>query len=590
MAYTLTNQEVAEQFEAMAAALEILKKNLFRIRAYERAAASIRQTNQSLFQLWQEENLDSIPGLGDTFIGYLDELFRAGKVKHFQEILAKVPAAVPDLMKLEGVGPKTAQALAAEFDLPRGEAGYKKLKKVAQQGKIQNLPGFGEKSEQEILDALANVATDEKRLLLATALPIAEDVISFLKISPDVLEAASLGSLRRRAPTIGDIDIGVKTDNPDQVMEHLLKYTGIRQVLATGTKSTSFRHQTGLQVDVKTQSPDRWGSMLQHFTGSKQHNIHLRTLALQQGYSMSEYGLKTEQEESLAFEDEVNLYNQLGLIFIPPELREDKGEIAAAQKGKLPNLVDLKDIRGDLHLHCNLDIPTSHDRGASSVEELLDKALSLNYEYIAITDHNPPQRSLTSKERLEVTRQRRTQIQEAYLRWQDKQDRVVQLLIGYEVDITASGSLALEDEVLAEIDFAIASIHSSHKQLKDVMTERILTALDQPKVRILGHPTGRMLLSRSSVEADWPAIFEFCAKHKKFVEINASPDRLDLPAGLQRIAHKHNVKFAINTDTHHTTNMDLMRYGIWTARRGWTAKNDVLNTKNWTEVKQALTG
>lgn len=590
MAHTLTNQEVAELFETMAAALEILKKNLFRIRAYDRAAASIRQTNQSLFQLWQEENLDSIPGLGDTFIGYLDELFRTGKVKHFQEILAKVPPAVPDLMKLEGVGPKTAQALAAEFDLPRGPAGYKKLKKVAQQGKIQNLPGFGEKSEQEILDALANVTSDEKRLLLATALPIAEDVISYLTTSPDVLEAMSLGSLRRRAPTVGDIDIGVKTDKPDLVMEHLLKYSGIRQVLATGSKSTSFRHQTGLQVDVKTQSPDRWGSMLQHFTGSKQHNIHLRTLALQQGYSMSEYGLKTEQEESLSFEDEVNLYNQLGLVFIPPELREDRGEIASAQKGKLPNLVDLKDICGDLHMHCNLDIPTSHDRGANSVEELLDKALQKGYDYIAITDHNPPRRGLTAKERLEVTRVRRTQIQEAYLRWQDEQDRVVQLLIGYEVDITADGSLALEDDVLAELDFAIASIHTSHKQPKETMTERILTALNHPKVRILGHPTGRLLLSRAGIEADWSAIFEFCAKHNKFVEINASPDRLDLPAGLQRIAHEHKVKFVINTDTHYVNNMDLMRYGVWTARRGWTAKNEVLNTRNWADVKQALTG
>ena len=305
---------------------------------------------------------------------------------------------------------------------------------------------------------------------------------------------------------------------------------------------------------------------------------------------MSEYGLKTSEDETLTFSDEPELYHQLGLVFIPPELREDKGEITTAQQGKLPTLVELSDIKGDLHLHCNLELPTSHDRGTSSVEELLDKALEKGYEYLAITDHNPPQKDLSVQDRLDITHQRRQQIQEAYLRWQEKHKQVIQLFIGYEVDITANGQLALEDEVLAELDFAIASIHTAHKQEAQQMTERILSALSHPKVKILGHPTGRLLQRRNAIEADWEAIFKYCAQHNKYLEINASPDRLDLPASLQRLAHQHQTPFVINTDTHHLDNMEFMRYGVWTARRGWTTKQQVLNTKHWSEVKRILTG
>lgn len=589
MAEAPTNQEIADLFEAVAAALEILKKNTFRIRAYERAATSIRQTSQSLWQLWQEANLDSVPGLGETFIGYLDELFRTGKVNHFQDILKNIPPAVPDLMKLEGIGPKTAQALAAEFDLPRGERGYHKLRKVAQQGRIQSLPGFGEKSEQEILAALDRSAPPkEKRMLLATALPIAEEVMEYLRQSPAVQDVTSLGSLRRRLPTVGDIDLAVCTTQPEAVMAHLHAYPDLKKIIVTGPKMTSFRHRVGYQVDVKTQTPQQWGSMLQHFTGSKQHNIHLRTLALQQGWSMSEYGLKNETGKQLTFTDEKKLYRQLGLEYIPPELREDQGEIAAAQQQTLPQLITLADIRGDLHLHCNLDLPTSHDRGMNTVSEMLDQALALGYEYIALTDHNPPQKDLTDAERLNLTRQRRQLIQEAYLAWQEKHDQRLQLLVGYEVDITPDGSLALDDDTLQELDFAIASIHTSWQQSAEEVTARILKALAQPKVKILGHPTGRLLERRPGLEADWTTIFTYCAEHQKYLEINASPDRLDLPASLQRQAVACGAPLVINTDAHRTQEMTHMRYGVWQARRGWVEQKNVLNTQPWETVKTKL--
>lgn len=585
----LSNSEIAELFRQVAAALQIEKADIFRQRAYERAASSIEQTTQPLRQLWEKEQLDSIPGLGPTFLGYLQELFTEGKVAHFENILSKMPPAMFQLMKLHGVGSKTAHTLSSTFNLPPGPEAFVKLKELAEAGKIQELEGFAAKSEQEILEALAEYKEEEKRMLLSTAQEIADEVTSFLQQLPASEEVETLGSLRRKQETIGDVDIAVKTREPEKVMEHLKSFPGIASILSSGPKMTIFRHHRGAQVDVKTQEPEKWGSMLQHYTGSKQHNIHLRSLAQEKDWSLSENGLERNgQLETFTTEEE--LYKALGMQFIPPEIREDKGEIQAAQKNTLPTLVELSDIKGDLQMHTSLDFTTSHDLGESSVTELLTMAQELGYEYIGLTDHNPPQAGYTAAERLEIIQERKRAIQEEAQKFAQQNPGAPQALVSMEVDILPNGNLALEDESLEELDYAIASIHSSFRESPDDTTSRILRALSHEKVRILAHPTGRLIQKRAGIRADWGAIFSFCAENGIFVEVNASPRRLDLPDELIRLALQSGVKIVINTDSHSAENLREMRYGVWQARRGWATKADVLNTLSWKEIQKTLLG
>lgn len=584
-----SNSEIAELFRQVAAVLQIEKADIFRQRAYERAASSIEQTSQPLKQLWETNHLDEVPGLGPTFLGYLEELFSQGKVAHFDSILSKMPPAMFELMKLHGVGAKTAYLLSTTFTLPAGKKAFQKLRKVAEQGKIRALEGFGEKSEQEILQALDEYKEEEKRMLLSTAQEIADEVTAYLQKLPESLEIATLGSLRRKQETIGDVDIAVKTEHPEEIMAHLKKYQGIASVLTSGAKMTIFRHQRGAQVDVKTQSPDKWGSMLQHYTGSKQHNIHLRSIAQEKGWSLSENGLERNSKLE-TFTTEKDLYAAFGMQYVPPELREDKGEIQAAIKQALPQLVELQDIKGDLQMHTNLDFPTSHDLGQSSVSELLTVAMDLGYEYIGLTDHNPPVSSLTPKQRLEIIRKRKKAIQEEAQQFSAQHKNTPHVLVSMEVDILPSGELALEDESLDELDYAIASIHSSFRESPDDTTSRILRALSNEKVRILAHPTGRLLLKRAGIRADWGAIFSFCAENGIYVEVNASPQRLDLPDELIRLALQSRVKIVVNTDSHSAENLHEMRYGVWQARRGWARPNDVLNTSSWKELQHTLLG
>jgi DNA polymerase (family 10) len=583
----LSNFEIAQLFRQVAAALQIEKADIFRQRAYERAASSIEQTSQPLKLLWENKKLDEIPGLGPTFLGYLEELFSQGKVTHFETILAKMPPAMFELMKLHGVGSKTAYLLAKTFELPAGKKAFEKLRSVAEAGKIQELEGFGERSEQEILQALDEYKEEEKRMLLSTAQEIADDVSAYLQKHAAAIEIATLGSLRRKQETIGDVDIAVQTHEPEAIMEHLKKYPGIASLISSGPKMTIFRHHRGAQVDVKTQSPEKWGSMLQHYTGSKQHNIHLRSLAQEKGWSLSENGLERDGQVEI-FTTEKELYATFGMQFIPPELREDKGEIQAALKNALPKLVELDDIKGDLQMHTSLDFPTSHDQGASSVTELLTVAQELGYEYIGLTDHNPPQSSLTSQEKLKILKARRQAIQSEAEQFAHQHEKAPHAIVSMEVDILPSGELALDDDCLQELDYAIASIHSSFRESPDDTTSRILRALSHKKVRILAHPTGRLLLKRASIRADWGAIFSFCAENSIFVEVNASPRRLDLPDELIRLALQSGVKVAINTDSHSAESLREMRYGVWQAQRGWATADEVVNTLSWKELKKTL--
>lgn len=593
----MTNQEVAQLLETIAAALEIQEANQFRVRAYQTAAANIARLSQPLRILWQQEKLDEVDGLGEKITNYLDELFSTSQVKHFKKILDKLPAGMMELTDLEGVGPKTAYKLATEFTLGSGEKALQKIKKLAEQGALRNLEGLGEKSEQDIIQAIDSFfCNNQGRLLLAKAWNVAQLIMEYLQQSPAVQEVEVLGSLRRRRATIGDIDLAVKTNDNQAVNEFIHAYDGIAKIIATGPKMTRFQHQLGPQVDIKTQTPDKWGTMLQHFTGSKQHNVALRRLALQQGYSMSEYGLKAKNATNKnknskirTFLKESTLYQALGLQYIPPELRENNGEIEAAQQGKLPKLVTLEQIKGDLHVHTNLDFPTSHDRGQSNITELLDQAIELGYSYLGFADHNPPQSGLSAAQRLKIIDQRNAAIDQAVSKWRRQHGLAhsdFHVFHGLEVDIKPDGSLALEDQALKKLDYVIASIHSSHQQNKEKITARYLKVIAHPLVTIIGHPTGRVLNFRQEVAADWEKIFAAAAKRnsnpqmKKIAfEINASPKRLDLPPDLQRLALQLDLPLIINSDAHQAASLKNMTYGVWMARRGWCEKQNILNTK-----------
>lgn len=588
-AHHFSNQEIADMFAAVAAAYEIEGVEFFRRRAYETAAASIEHTTTALFDLWQQDELDSVSGLGEKFRGYLDELFSTGKITHFEKALKKVPGGFTALIPVEGIGAKRAYRLAQEFHLENEATARDDLLKLAQAGKIRELEGFGEESEQKIIEALQRyeaTADQPQRMLLPEAEVLVEEILAYLQQSTAVQAAEALGSFRRHASTIGDIDIAVKTENPQQVMEHVRKFPGIHKILSTGDTTTMFKHTSGRQVDIKTEPPASWGSLLQHYTGSKAHNIALRVRAKQKKLSISEHGIKDDSGEVHPKATEKAVYSALGLQYIPPELREGRNELELAAKQALPKLVALEDIRGDFHIHTNLEVATSHDVGSTPTDQLLERAIEKNYRYIGFSDHNPKLKDLDITDKKKILTKRRDALLQAEEACQKKYgDIAPRVYIGLEVDIRPDGSLALEDELLETLDYAIVSVHSQFRQDVAEATERILQAFAHPKVKIWGHPTGRKIQERSGLEYDWKRILPVCKKQDIWVEVNASPLRLDLPDDLIPTVLAAGVSLVINTDSHDVAHMDFMKYGVWTARRGGTEKLQVANTRSLSQLQ-----
>lgn len=575
----MSNREVAKLLIKVAAAFEVKDEVFFRVKAYKNAANSIEQLNTDISEVWKEGKLGDIPGVGENLASHLDELMRTGKVKHFVAEVKGLPEGMFALLDLDGVGPKTAYKLATELKLDKGSEAIEKLKAAIDRGQVREIPGFGETSEKEILKSIENIRIGEDRLLLPEAEKLSGEVAEYLMQSGLCEKVEVLGSLRRRVATVGDVDLAVITDKPDELMEHLLKFSGVKKVLSTGTKTTMFVHKSGRQVDVKTQSRERWGAMLQHYTGSKMHNIHLRKLALEKGLSLSEHGIKSKGKIT-GYKTEDDFYAALGLEYIPPELREDTGEIEAARSGKLPRLVTLESIKGDMHVHTNLEIETSHDMGSSSVTELLESAKSLGYEYLGLTDHNP-KLGLSERGRREVILRRNELIEQQ----SRSSESDVKIFKGLEVDIRPDGELAIGDELLELLDYVIVSVHASFKQSRFEATKRVLEALSHPKVKIFGHPTGRLLNERDGLDYDWESVFEFCKNNNIAIEINSSPSRLDLPDLLVRDAVKRGVKLVIDSDSHAAEHLSGLRYGIGVARRGWVEANDVVNTLSYEQMK-----
>lgn len=577
----MDNISIVKLFREVAAAYAIKNeyKYKFQILAYLKAADSIEHSSTELKTLYESGNLDKVAGIGKTITERLEELFKTGKVKHFDEAFSGISPAVFPLLDIPSFGPKKANRLVEHFNLKNPKTVIDDIKKLATDGKIQNLEGFGEKSQSDIIRAIneyRNGTTKSGRMLLPYAFTLAQEVIEYLKKHKDVIEAETLGSLRRMNSTIGDVDIAVTSKNTEAVIEYFVAFPGKERIIERGPTTASILIGGGKHVDLLILPPTQFGSMLQHFTGSKHHNVTLREYSLKKEMSLSERGIKLLNKKDnplVEFSNEEKFYNYLGLDWIPPEIRENHGEIELASKHQLPKLIELKDIKGDLHIHTSYSMNSSHDYGSASVEDMVNKAKELNYEYIGISDHNPSISNQSSDKIADILKKRKDIIDG--IKKSNKNIRVINML---EMDILTSGKLAIDEKGIENVEALIVSIHSSFSSSRDDMTKRVLSGLSHPKAKILSHPTGRLLNSRSGYELNWEEIFDFCVKFDKAIEINAWPERLDLPDALVKQAKDAGVKFVIDTDSHAISHMDNMFYGVSVARRGWCEKENVLNT------------
>lgn len=589
-----SNKEIAFLLRKIAASYLLTNENRFKIIAYQKAADIIENLSRNLFDLWQEGKLSEVPGIGAAIASHLDEYFKNGYSSHFESILKKIPASVFVLMRVPTIGPKKAFRLVKNLHLFDEKTVIDQLKEACLKGKVAKIENFGEKSEREILKAinLFNKKTDNKeRMPLPYAFSLAKEVIDYLKRNPLVKDAQALGSLRRFAPTIGDIDILITTQNSNvksqrhkDLIDYFTRFPKTIKIDNAGERKASIIVSPNIQIDLRITEKNNYGSMLQYFTGSKNHNIKLREYGLKKGYSLSEYGIKEVKTNRLfEFEKEEEFYQFLSLSYIPPELREGTNEIELAENNKLPRLISLSSIKGDLHVHSSFDLKPSHDLGKASYLEIINFAQSLGYSYVGLADHNPKfGGDLSEKEIVDILKKRKKVIEESLKK------AGIGYFIGLEVDILPDGRPALPKKAISYVDYLIVSVHSAFSQDKQSMTKRILRALDFPKVKLLGHPTGRLLGRREEIDVFWEAVFEKAKKKNIALEINAYPLRLDLPDILVRQAKKFGVKFMINTDAHSLKEMEGMFYGVSVARRGWLERGDVLNTLEYEKLKKWL--
>lgn len=591
--HNMNNLEIAKLLNSVAAALEVKGANSFRINAYKQAANSILQTTTELKDFWEEKKLTTLPGIGPNIANHLDELFRTGRVRHFIKIIKGLPEAMFVLIEIPDIGPKTSLKLCKRLGITRQRSAIKRLEKAVLDGEIRRIEGFGEDSERNILEGIKELKSRSKRMALPFAQELANKIIDYLKTCPYVDQACPLGSLRRKTSTVGDIDLAVATDSPQKVIKHFINFKDRKKVIEEGQKKATILLKNNQQIDLRVQDKASFGSLLQHFTGSKNHNIHLREIVQKKGLSLSEYGLrKGKNKQLINFKDEESLYSYLGLAWIPPELRENQGEIEAAQNRTLPDLINLQDIKGDLHVHTNFDIETSHDIGFDSGLALARKAAEKKYEYLGFADHNPSTSKHNFEQIISIIKRRNQYIEQIKRYCENNRETILKKMFifnGLEVDIRQDGSLAIPDEALSLLDYVIASVHSSFRMAREEITERILKALDHPKVKILGHPSGRELGRRPALNLDWEKIFAKCKENSIYLEINAWPKRLDLPDFLVREAIKHQVILVINSDSHATSDLDLMEFGVDVARRGWAEKKNLINALSLEKLNAILT-
>ncbi|HQK41751.1 MAG TPA: DNA polymerase/3'-5' exonuclease PolX [bacterium] len=565
----VSNREVIAALKEILAAMEVKNYNNFRIRAYQNAISILENLTVSIQDLWENKRLGEIPGIGPGIEEHLNEFFLEGKVAEFEEIKKGLPEGMFSLIGLRGIGAKRAYKLSMAFKLLDRENALEKLKEAAEQKKIRNLEGFGEKIEKSILEAIEEqkmTKNKKVRFLLPQAEEIVERIMNFMKGCDAVIDIEVCGSFRRKNATIGDLDIPVSTNKPSEVLDYFLKFPEIKEVLVVGDKKASVVLSNEIQVDLRVSTPQAYGSMLQYFTGSKQHNILLRNYALSMGMSLSEYGIKKDGKLK-EFSDEKSFYNELGLSYIPPEIRNGDFEIEAAKEGKLPDLIKLEDIKGDIHFH------TIASDGVNTLEEMIEEAKKLGYQYIGVADHAPSIQSRGLGTVLKIVSDTRKKINDINSSQTD-----IKVLFGYEVNILVDNSLGLPDDILKDLDFVIAGIHTAFGQDKETVTKRLISAIENPYVRVISHPSGRLLNERDPADPDWRKIFSAARDNGVILEINAQPQRLDLPDDLAKSAMEWGVDLIIDSDAHSTREFSFMRYGVDNARRGWVQKDNVINT------------
>ncbi len=571
----MDNKAIAGILYETADLLEIDGQDSFRVRSYRNAAQAIEALPQQVANLIGEpKKLLEVQGIGKGMLANLQHLFQEGTVEVHAELLKKYRPSMLELLKIQGLGPKTIALIWSAYQVSDLDG----VEKLAREGKIRTLPRMGEKHELKLLKAIEDYRRIGGRFLLDTAEQLADKLVEHLLAAPGIEKVTPAGSLRRGRETVGDLDIlvtgqGCIEDESRQILiEHLLRFPGLMDIIARGENKVSFRHRNGMQVDVRLLPPESFGAAMQYFTGSKAHNVALRQRALKIGYTLSEYSLADlETEKPVAGRSEEEIYAKLKLDFIPPELRENLGEIEAAAKHELPELLQISDIRGDVHMH------TVETDGRNTIEEMAEAAQARGYQYMAITDHSKNlafANGLTDERALQHIERIRA-VEKAM---HGKNGKGIRIFAGIEVDILGDGSLDLSDSVLEQMDIVIASVHSLFNQDRDTMTERLLKAVANPNTSLIGHPTGRQLLRRDAYPFDLDSVLKAAAKHKVAMELNSYPERLDLNDVHLRLAKQHGVKIVINTDSHHTSHMEKIRYGVTQARRAWLTKEDVLNT------------
>lgn len=565
---TPSNREIADVFHAIADSMEILNEDRFRIQAYRRAAEALQDLPEPLMRYRERGELNKIPGIGKAITDKIAELLDTGHLQFYEKLRARVPESVVEMLRVPNIGPRTAGRLYEEL----GIASVAELKDAAEHGRLDGVKGFGPKTVEGILRGIESIDRHPpQRRLLAEALRAAERLVAALRdAAPEVRQAVYAGSLRRARPTIGDLDILVATDDPAATVRAFVALPLVARVESSGDEKATVYLHAGLQADLIAISPVLFGSALQHFTGSKAHNIRFRELALARGLSFSEHGFKRSDGSVLPCATEAEVYAVVGLPWIPPELREDTGEFEAAAAGRIPSLVEQRDLVADLHMH------SSWSDGVGSIRQMADAARALGYQYIAMTDHSAYLGVTNGLDAARLAEQGReiAALNAEYAAAGDP----FRVLRGIEVDITPDGALALPDDVLAGLDLVVASPHVRLRQPGDRATERLLRAIRNPHVDIIGHPTGRLLSGREGAEIDIDAIGRAAAATGTLLEVNSGPDRLDLESGSIRRVLELGARVVIDSDAHHPDNLPWVRLGVLTARRGWAEPAHVANT------------
>ncbi len=568
---SLTNREIADIFARCADMLQIRGDNIHRVLSYRRASETIRDLARDLRAISAEGGLTDLPSIGKTIAAKIDEMLETGELDFYNRLKEEVPEGLVDIMHINGVGPKKAKLFWEQLDITSVEG----LQKAAEECKLADLSGMGKKSQQKILDGIEALSRQTGRTPIGDAKPAAQAILDMLMNLPEAIEGEIAGSIRRGRETIGDVDLLIASDNTEPIMDTFVNMENVARVLGHGPTKSSVELLSGLQVDVRVLEKARWGTALNYFTGSQAHNVRMRQIALDQGLSLNEHALSPvddgkniiEDAEKIYCDTEEKVYETLGLQYVPPELREDNGEIEAARDKSLPTLITRADIIADLHMH------TTYSDGKLSIQEMAEACKKRGHQYIVITDHS---RSLGIANGLSIERlmEQMEEIQQVNEAMGDD----FHIFAGTEMDIKADGTLDYPDEILEKLDFVIGSLHVSLQQKRDQITERLLNAINNPNVDMIGHPSSRLIPNREPVDADWDAVINAAAETNTILEINANPMRLDLKPELARLAKDSGVLLAINTDAHAEDQLDLMSFGITNARRGWIEPKHVVNT------------